>query len=92
MSGREREGGDVELEAGLDRPHLLARSCVGLREVDVVPGRGLLERGMSFPYASRGVEYATMLSFVSALRSGAAEPMPAVAASAAASTPKRRDH
>ena len=73
------------------RPALTARVCSPEEPYDCVkstslPAAVFWNAGMSFPYASRGVEYATRFSFVSAEPSGAADPMPAVVASATAST------
>ena len=44
----ERERNEVGLEPRLDRAGLLSRGAVGLREVDVLPGRVFWNIGMSF--------------------------------------------
>ena len=45
MSGAEREGQHVGVEAGLDRAALVAGRAVGLLEVDALAGGGRLEVG-----------------------------------------------
>jgi hypothetical protein len=52
-----------------------------------LPAGVFWKAGMSLPYASRGVEYATRASFVSAALQGAAEPTLAIATRTVTSAP-----
>ena len=80
-------GASDSVTTSASRPALIARVCspdapYDCEKLTPSPAWVFWNSGMSLPYASRGVEYATRLSFVSELRSGAAAPIPAVAASA----------
>ena len=74
--GSERQRGDVEVEPGLDRAHLLARRAVGLREADVVAGRRLLEQRdeLSVRLAGGRVGDEAELGVRASLGSGGADP------------------